>query len=51
MCGDHEMLPLPEWLQELIVPVRCMPAIGIHEGCEHDREQPSFEALVRQDGF
>lgn len=52
MCYDHELRPLeeilgPDW-EEKLLPVRCLPALGIHERCEHDPKHPppSFKGML-----
>jgi hypothetical protein len=44
MCNDHQLLPLPEWIVRLLDTqlVRCVPALGIHEHCEHVKEPIKF---------
>lgn len=39
---------LSEWLIEQLIPVRCLPPLGVHERCEHDPNHPlpSFQGLT-----
>lgn len=51
MCGPADdqrtLQPLPDWLVQNTVPIRCLPALGVHEWCEHDPDHPppSFRGL------
>lgn len=47
MCQDHEMLPLPDWVKDMVMPIRCLPALGVHERCEHDPDyrEPTFQEV------
>lgn len=52
MCYNHELRSLeeilgPDW-EEKLLPIRCLPALGVHERCEHDPKHPppSFKGLV-----
>jgi hypothetical protein len=49
MCYDHKLEPLPNWLleelRELVNPIRCLPALGIHEHCEHVTPEPTFQEV------
>lgn len=49
MCRDHQLEPLPQWLEKHLIPTRCLPPLGIHERCEHDpnRVEPSFNNLTK----
>ena len=53
MCRDHQIEPLPHWLgdklEEYVIPIQCLPPLGIHERCEHDPNhvEPSFNNLTK----
>ena len=46
MCDQHEMRPLPDWLEEKLLAGRCLPVLGVHERCEHDGPPVRFPSLV-----
>jgi hypothetical protein len=53
MCDNRRLEPLPDWMVGSIIPIRCIPPLGIHERCEHDRERPAptirdLEETIRQ---
>ena len=33
------------YLAEVVIPIRCRPALGVHEHCEHVRPVPSFREI------
>jgi hypothetical protein len=35
-------------LDEIMIPIRCLPPFGVHERCEHDPDHPAptFRALT-----
>ena len=49
MCRDHDYEELPPELvarlAEVVIPIRCRPALGVHEHCEHVRPVPSFREI------
>lgn len=44
MCDNHAMRDLVEILgddwESNLLPIRCLPPLGVHEWCEHDTEHP-----------
>jgi hypothetical protein len=52
MCYNHEQRDLcdiftDEELNRILIPIRCLPPLGVHEHCEHDpkHREPTFKDL------